>query len=90
MKNSMHDLRNHLFETIERLKDPQPETPMDISTATAIVDVAKTLIDSARVENEYLGIKAKMYPDGLPAGQASETKAIGGWIGESSHKRAGA
>jgi len=45
-KNKMEDLRNHLFETLERLKDGD----MEIETAKAIVDVSKVLVDSARVE----------------------------------------
>jgi hypothetical protein len=47
-KNRMSDLRNHLFETLEALKDT--EKPMDLDRAKAICQVAQTLIDSARVE----------------------------------------
>lgn len=47
-KNKLSDLRNHLFETIEALKDP--EKPMDIDRAKAISTVAQTVIDSARLE----------------------------------------
>ena len=60
----MSDLREHLFEVLERLKDPEPETPMDIDTAKAIVGVADTIIDSARVENEYLREMSRLYTDG--------------------------
>lgn len=62
MKNSIEDLRNHLFETIEGLKDP--EHPMDIARAKAIAEVAKTVIDTARVEVDY--IKAT---DQIPSSQ---------------------
>ena len=48
MKNKIGDLRNHLFETIEALKDP--EKPMDIDRAQAISKVATTIIATARVE----------------------------------------
>lgn len=84
MKNNMLDLRNHLFEVIERLKDPQPETPMDIPTASAIVDVARTLIESARVENQYIELQVKMHPNGMPEQTQKEVKAISGWIGDPS------
>jgi hypothetical protein len=47
-KNRMSDLRDHLFETLEALKDR--ENPMDIDRAKAVCQVAQTLIDSARVE----------------------------------------
>jgi hypothetical protein len=47
-KNSIRDLRDHLFETIEALKDE--DKPMDVKRARAICQVAQTIIDSARVE----------------------------------------
>lgn len=47
-KNKMADLRDHLFETIEALKDPKE--PMDLARAHAISDVAQTIINAAKVE----------------------------------------
>lgn len=52
MKNSIEDLRNHLFETIESLKDE--ENPMDIERAKTIADVGQTIINSAKVEVDFL------------------------------------
>jgi hypothetical protein len=52
MKNRLTDLRNHLFETLEALKDP--EKPMDVDRARAISEVGKTLIDSAKLELQFL------------------------------------
>lgn len=52
MKNSIDDLRNHLFETLEALKDP--DNPMDISRARTVSKVAETVIDTARVELEFV------------------------------------
>lgn len=52
MKNKIEDLRNHLFATIEALLDP--DKPMDIDRARAVSDVAKTVIDSAKVEVDFL------------------------------------
>lgn len=52
MKNRMEDLRNHLFETIERLKDK--DDPMDIDRARAVKDVGQTLVNSAKVEVDYI------------------------------------
>lgn len=51
-KNTMTDLRNHLFETLEALKDD--EKPMDIERAKAIVTVAQTIVNSAKVEVDFL------------------------------------
>lgn len=53
-KNTMGDLRDHLFDVLERLKDPDDATPMDVETAKTIVNVADTLIDTQRVENEFI------------------------------------
>lgn len=53
MKNNISDLRNHLFEVIERLKDPEPQSPMDTETAETICLAAKRLIEIARVEIEF-------------------------------------
>lgn len=47
-KNKISDLRDHLFETLEALKDP--DKPMEIERAKAISDVAQTIINSAKVE----------------------------------------
>jgi DUF1009 family protein len=51
-KNTMTDLRNHLFEVMEALKDE--EKPMDIARAKAVVDVAQTIVNSAKVEVDFL------------------------------------
>jgi hypothetical protein len=52
VKNKLTDLRNHLFETIERLKDE--EKPMEVARALAVSNVAQTIIDSAKVELKAL------------------------------------
>ena len=51
-KNTMTDLRNHLFEVMEALKDE--ERPMELARAKAVVDVAQALINSAKVEVDFL------------------------------------
>lgn len=58
MKNRIEDLRNHLFETIEMLKDK--EKPMEIDRARAVADVAGKIIDTARVEVEHLKTLEKL------------------------------
>lgn len=51
-KNKLEDLRDHLFETIEALKDA--ENPMELGRAKAISEVAQTIINSAKVEVQYI------------------------------------
>ncbi|HEY4358235.1 MAG TPA: hypothetical protein VGN16_20990 [Acidobacteriaceae bacterium] len=48
----MSDLRNHLFEALEALKDE--DKPMELARAKVISDVAQTIINSAKVEVEFL------------------------------------
>lgn len=52
MKNKIDDLRNHLFATIEALQDK--DDPMDLDRAKAIADVAQVIINSAKVEVDYI------------------------------------
>ncbi len=54
MKNKIDDLRNHLFETLEALKDE--EKPMELDRAKAIADVARVIVESAKVEVAFLEV----------------------------------
>jgi hypothetical protein len=68
MKNKIGDLRNHLFETLEALKDE--EKPMELDRARAIADVAKVLVESAKVEVDFLKVSgAASSTDFLPIGE---------------------
>lgn len=51
-KNKMSDLRDHLFEALEALKDS--DKPMDLDRARAICQVSQTIINSAKVEVDLL------------------------------------
>lgn len=53
-KNKINDLRNHLFETLEALKDP--EKPMELDRARAVADVARVIVESAKVEVDFLKV----------------------------------
>lgn len=52
MRNKIEDLRNHLFSTIESLMDE--DKPMDLDRAKAIAEVAQTIINSAKVEVDFM------------------------------------
>jgi len=62
-KNKIEDLRNHLFETLEALKDETK--PMDLDRARAIADVAKKIIDSAKVEVDFLRVSGQVMGTGF-------------------------
>lgn len=49
-KDKIQDLRHHLFETIEMLKDGD----MEIDKARAISEVAQVIINSAKVEVQFI------------------------------------
>jgi len=65
MKNiSLSDLRMHLFDVIERLKesgdpDADPKDTIDVQTAKAINQTAQSIINSAKVEVEALKLIAE-------------------------------
>ena len=49
-RDKIQDLRLHLFETIEMLKDKE----MDIATAKAISNVAQVIVNSAKIEVQFI------------------------------------
>ena len=70
IKNKIDDLRNHLFETLEALKDK--DEPMELARAKAVADVARVLVDSAKVEVDFLKVTgAVRSTDFLPDGDES-------------------
>lgn len=62
-------LREHLFATLAALRDP--EQPMDIDRAKAVSDVAQTIINSAKVEVDFMRQTGQSAPSRflLSAGQ---------------------
>ncbi len=60
MKNKLTDLRNHLFETIEALKDK--DDPMPVERARAISEAAGKLIESGKVELQLLELVGEHDP----------------------------
>jgi hypothetical protein len=70
-QNKIEDLRNHLFETLEALKDK--DEPMDLDRARAVADVAKVIVDSAKVEVDFLKVTgAARSTNFLPNGDDEE------------------
>lgn len=54
MKNKIEDLRDHLFATLEALRDE--EKPMELDRAQTIANVASVIIDSAKVEVAFIDV----------------------------------
>ena len=57
-RNKIEDLRNHLFETIEKLKDG--DKGMDMEKAQTIANVAQVIVNSAKVEVDYMRAQDKV------------------------------
>jgi hypothetical protein len=52
-KNKLSDLRDHLFESIEKLRDEtltEEEFQKEVRRAGALSNLSKTIIDSAKLE----------------------------------------
>lgn len=75
MKNTLADLNNYLFESIERLNDDEltdEELEKEIKRSEAVQKVAKTIID-----NGTLALNAKKHLDEYGAGQNVELPLLG-------------
>lgn len=59
--NDITELRGHLFETLRGLKDKT----IDIDRAKAIADTAQTIINSSKVEVEYIKATGKASGSGF-------------------------
>ena len=63
-RNKINDLRNHLFEVIEMLKDDEPNS-MTIEKAETIAQVAQVIINTGKLETDYIratdGIRRTTY-----------------------------
>lgn len=50
MSNNINDLRAHLFDALKGLKDGT----MDVGRAKAMSEIAQTIVNSAKVELEFI------------------------------------
>lgn len=77
MANTIETLREHLFFTLEGLRDK--DNPMDIDRAKAISDVAQVIINSAKVEVDAAKLlgATKQTPFLLPDGPEVSATAHG-------------
>src|SRR5579863_7379883 len=73
-KNKLSDLRDHLFETLEALKDK--ENPMEIDRAKAIAGIAQTIINSATVEVKAINALGRDQAPGEFFGVPADRKAL--------------
>lgn len=75
MKNTLNDLNNYLFESIERLNDDSlndEELDREIKRSEAVQRIAKTIVDSGT-----LALQAKKHLDEYGEGRDVEIPMLG-------------
>ncbi|MDO5623798.1 MAG: hypothetical protein Q4G71_03825 [Pseudomonadota bacterium] len=53
----INDVRSELMQTLRALRDR--DNPMEVERARAVAQVATVLVDSAKVENDYLKLSGQ-------------------------------
>lgn len=48
--NNIKEVRSIMIDAMQRLLNPDKDSPMDIQTAKAIADLGQTVVNSAKVE----------------------------------------
>lgn len=69
-RNKIEDLRNHLFAQLERLSDEKEmKNPIvrerEMDRSKAMVEVSKQIIDTAKVEIDFLRAIKEVGPNGM-------------------------
>lgn len=75
MKNTLADLNNYLFESIERITDDDlsdEQLEKEIRRSDAVQKIAKTII-----ENGHLALSAKKHVDAQGGGQTVDLPMLG-------------
>jgi len=62
-KPGIDDLRKHLFDTLAALKDKTQ--PMDLDRAKAVADIGRVIVDSAKVEVQFLQVTGALKSTGF-------------------------
>lgn len=67
MAKTIEDLRTHLFDTLQTLKTSSD--PKDLEKARVVADVGRVVIESAKVEVQFLQVTGALKSTGfLPDG----------------------
>jgi hypothetical protein len=75
-KNRIEDLRDHLFETIEALRDE--DSPMELDRARTIADVARVIVDTAKAEVAFVNATGATTSGFFPGPEAPRQLAPAG------------
>lgn len=74
--SQIQDLREHLFDTLRALKDKN--NPMELDRAKAIAEVAQTIVNSAKVEVDFMKVTGEAKGSGflLPAEEVQPGRTV--------------
>jgi hypothetical protein len=78
-KNKLSDLRDHLFESIERLRDEtlsDAEFEKEVKRAGALSNLAKTVISSAKLELQAIDVLGQKTECAFLEGSKEEKPAL--------------
>ena len=85
MSKNLNDLRTALFDTLEKVKSGE----LELEKARAINDIGKTLIDSAKVEVQYLEAIGGAGESTFIAPEDNQTNLPAGVVGVTRHRLQG-
>jgi hypothetical protein len=86
-QHTIDELRDHLFATLEGLRDKK--APMEVERAKAVATVAQVIVNSAKVEVDYLkAIEDDGYSDflGHKEGEEAPPALPSGYTGRTVHR----
>jgi hypothetical protein len=76
-QHELSDVREFMFDQMKRLADPECDLDKELKRSQAIVDVGKTLIDSAKVEVEFIKVTNSLGSGFISLANAQQAKQIG-------------
>jgi hypothetical protein len=74
MSNNINTVRQHLLDTLADLRNR--ESPMEIERARAVADVARVLVDSAKVEVDFIKASGATGSDFMQPGESNEDATL--------------
>ncbi|MDR5761915.1 hypothetical protein [Caballeronia sp. LZ035] len=69
MSNNISTVRQHLLDTLADLRNR--DNPMEVERARAVADVARVLVDSAKVEVDFIKASGATGSDFMQADEAT-------------------
>lgn len=65
-QNKISDLRDHLFNQMERLNDPNCDLEKELKKSNAMVSIGNVIVNSAKVEVDAMKLRGDQQSDFIP------------------------